>query len=221
MAISKKQIYTFLGLPASGKGTQARVFAFRRDIKVIGIGDLVRKKLENGDSRDPFVAEIRKRYDDGIPQRDEVVFDLVKDVLDQSESGLVFDNFPFTAPQAGFLDHYIENNNLAEPVIIYLKVDPATVLKRIIRRRVCSECGAVYTGEESSICEKCGGALVSRSDDNEDTVRTRIGQYLPRINEVVEAYSRKGRVIVVDGEPSVPEVEKAVEEAVAAFGSKS
>ena len=113
MKMKSKQIYTFLGLPASGKGTQAELFARKRGLKIIGIGDLVRNKLAEGDHNDPFIAEIKDRYEQGIPQPDEVAFDLARDELERLESGVVFDNFPFTLNQAKFLDKYIAEHNLA------------------------------------------------------------------------------------------------------------
>ena len=174
-----------------------------KHIEIVGIGQLVRREISQGDKGDPFFAEIKQRYDSGIPQRDEVVLDLIKRELTQSPRGVIFDNFPFSRTQAKHLDEFTTHSQLPKPIIIYLKIDPATAVRRVIHRKVCSECGENYIDSQAAICEKCGGSLVSRSDDNEDTVKKRIEHYLPRIREVVEWYKPSGRVIEIDGEPPI------------------
>lgn len=217
---NKKIAYSFLGIPASGKGTQAALFAEKRGLQVVGTGDLIRDAIGNGDLRDPFFAEIKKRYDEGIPQPDDVMFDLVKNVLVKLENGVVFDNFPFSDKQADYLDKYLVENNWQQLTLIYLRVDPETVVKRVVHRRVCSECKSVYVGGETDICEKCGGALITRADDNEETIRKRIGHYLPRIEDMIKRYG-ENRVIQINGELTIPEVTTELEQKIAEYEQHS
>ena len=209
----KKTIYVFLGLPASGKGTQAKILAEKLNIKMVSAGDLIRQIIAEGGD-DPFVVEIRKRYDAGIPQPDEVVIDLFRTFLDEAKGSVILDNFPFSVGQAEFLTNYVNNHSdeWNEPKIIFIKVDSEMAIKRAITRKVCMSCGAIYGAIDEMICEKCSGPLVVRSDDNEDTMRNRIKQYVPRLNELVEYYGKdNGEVIEIDGSLSVPEVASRIE----------
>lgn len=214
--IMKKTIYVFLGLPASGKGTQAKILAERKQIKMVSAGDLIREIIKSPQT-DLFVSEIRKRYDAGIPQPDEVVVDIFKKFLDEAESSVILDNFPFSIGQAEFLNSYIKENSTAWnlPKIIYIEIDPDIAIKRAITRKICTKCGAIYGATDETMCEKCGGSLIIRSDDNENTMRNRIKQYVPRLNELVEYYkSGNGDLIEIDGSLTVSEVTSMVKKSV-------
>ena len=213
MDMNKKTIYTFLGLPASGKGTQAKMLADFLNIKMVSAGDLIRGIMTN-DSGDPFVQEIKKRYDAGTPQPDEVVVDLFAKFLNESEDSVILDNFPFSLGQATFLDLYIKNHaKWRGPVIVFISLDPEIAIKRAISRKICTECGMIYGVTDEMICEKCGGSLVVRSDDNEETMRTRIGHYLPRLNSLVEFYNKKDSLLLkISGDKSVLEVSKEIKQ---------
>lgn len=210
MSYNKQIIYSFIGLPASGKGTQASILAEKEGIKVIGMGDLIRSAID-GDVNDPFIAEIKNRYDKGVPQPDGVAIDLVKKYLNSLDNGIIFDNFPFTTGQANFLEEFIKDNNEWSHKVIYINLDPETAIKRVTSRKICSECGTIYGATDEMICEKCGGSLIVRADDNEETARTRIEHYLPKIREVIEFYAERGiPVIEVDGEKSIDDVTKEI-----------
>lgn len=210
MSSNKQIIYSFIGLPASGKGTQASILAEKEGIKVIGMGDLIRAAID-GDINDPFVAEIKSRYDKGVPQPDSVAIDLVKKYLGSLENGIIFDNFPFTAGQALFLEDFIKDNSKWDHKVIYINLDPESAIKRVTSRKICSECGTIYGATDEMICEKCGGSLVVRADDNEETVRTRIGHYLPKIREVIDFYTERNiPIIEVNGEKSIEAVTKEI-----------
>lgn len=209
----KKTIYVFLGLPASGKGTQAKTLADKMNISLVSAGDLIRKIIKSSES-DPFISEIKKRYDAGIPQPDEVVVDLFKKFLDEASGSVILDNFPFSKGQAEFLTNYIGENDehWDKPKIIFIKLDPEVAVRRAITRKICTECGSIYGAISEMICEKCGGSLIVRSDDNEDTMRTRIKQYIPRLNELVEYYKNgNGDLIEIDGDKSVSEITSLIE----------
>lgn len=218
---NSKQIYVFLGLPASGKGTQIERLARDEDLCVIAIGDLIRSEIERDKTNDPFWVEIKKRYDEGVPQRDEIVVDVVKRAVANTAKGLIFDNFPFSLNQAKHFDRLISELGWERAVIIYLNVAPETAIKRVTKRKICAECGKVYIGSEGQICEECGGALISRADDNEDTARERISHYVPRIREVIDYYRMKLPIIEIDGEPTVQEVSSEIKRALAKLKEKN
>lgn len=206
----KNTIYGFIGLPASGKGTQAMQFAQERGFSHISIGDLVRTELssEGGDTK--LRETIKALYDDGKPITDEIVFSLLENKLATIDGGVVFDNFPFNKAQSDFLLKYASSHDWDDPKIIYIKIDPESAVKRISSRRVCPNCKSIFIGGE--VCEKCGEKLITRSDDNEETVRKRIQNYMPNIEEVISIFQPKGLLFEVDGEPTIAEVKKQVEE---------
>ena len=220
MKDTRRTIYSFIGLPASGKDTQAEIFIQKVGLKpIVSAGDLVRKMIEL-DPADPFIADVKKKYDEGIPQSDEIVIDLVKDYLTHTSESTVFANFPFSTPQAKFIFDFVEENSSSfiDPVLVFIKTDPETSVKRAISRKVCSSCDAVYGVTDDMICEKCGGALIVRSDDNEDTVRERVARYLPKTREVVEYYrTHGGTVHEINGEQSVLDVAKEIESKLCTF----
>ena len=208
-----KIIVSFLGLPASGKGTQAKLLSSRIDTdKVVGIGVLMREIIEMEDSKDPFVLEIKKRYFEGIPQPDLVAIDLVKKYLDQDhDRHIILDNFPFSIQQMNFLKEYIasSSNEWRGPIIIHLKSDPETIVRRAIFRKVCPSCETIYGDTDEVICEKCGSSLIIRPDDNEETLRKRISYYIPRIREIVEEAQRQNlSVVEIDGMQTINNVAK-------------
>lgn len=186
--------------------------AKRLGAKVIGIGDLIRTTID-ANNDDPFIVEIRDRYNKGVPQPDSVAIDLVKKYLVHIDSDVIFDNFPFSLGQSQFITDFITENTNWKIIIIYLELEPETVIKRIISRKICVSCGTIYESSDEMICEKCGGSLIVRSDDNEDIARTRIGQYLPKIKEVINYFeSKSGKIIRIDGEKSVSEVSAEITE---------
>lgn len=204
-----KKIYTFLGLPASGKGTHAEEFANNRGLVLIGIGDLIREEIEK-DPSSHIVQQIEDRYDKGIPQKDDVIFWLIKNKLKDVNKGVVFDNFPFSESQHDFIEDLVKEKGWSGPTIIYIKISPETSLKRISSRKICPECKEIFKDDETR-CPRCNVPLEVRADDNVETVKKRIAYYEPRIKQILDIYSKKNQVVEIDGEPSIPKVAKQIE----------
>lgn len=204
------KIISFLGLPASGKGTQAEILARKINSKVYGIGDLIRDEIEGADLSDPFYANMKNKYDKGIPQNDEVVMDIVKKSISAESNKIIFDNFPFSEEQANLFFKLCDEIDAEIPILIVIEISKDTASKRILSRKVCSNCETVYIDDGNQICEKCGGSLVTRSDDNEETLKKRIDEYMPRISEVKEAFRNNGKLIEINGEKSIQEVSEEV-----------
>lgn len=209
-----KTIYSFIGLPASGKGTQSAILAEKLGVSIVGMGDLIREEMKK-DSSDPFVAAIIGRYNTGTPQPDDVAVKLLENYLESSAKDVILDNFPLTEGQAKFLSDYLSKHNEWQgPIVIYINLDPEIAIKRAITRKICSNCKAVYGAmDDIDKCTKCGGELIIRSDDNEEVMRKRIGHYVPMIDETINYYkSIDGTIIEIDGTKTVPEVTAEVEE---------
>lgn len=206
----KKVIFSFLGLPASGKGTQSEEFAKRKGLPLISIGDLIREEIEEAGERHSKIEDIIYRYESGIPQEDDVIFDLIQKKMKKIQKGVVFDNFPFSKRQAELLEQLIESDGWEKPVLIYINIDPETSYSRILDRKICPICNSVY-GEGETICPNCKSTLIRRTDDNKETLSKRIDFYVPRIKEMLEFFNKYGVVHNIDGEPSIAEVTKQVE----------
>lgn len=205
--IKKRMAICFLGLPASGKGTQAELLAKKVDAKILGIGEMTREEIKSADINDPFYKSIKEKYERGIPQPDEVVADIVKKNISKFDQNIILDNFPFSKNQTDLFIQVCKDLKISNPTLIIIEITKEEALKRILSRKVCSSCGAIYIEDGNQICEKCGGALISRSDDNEETLKNRLSEYWPRIEEVKSYFTKYGKVIVIDGEKSISDVE--------------
>lgn len=201
----KRKIYCFVGLPGSGKGTQIDILAKEKDATVIGIGKIAREAIDGKFDLDKsLVEEIRKNYDIGEPQEDEIVFKLIKSKLGRAKhKNLIFDNFPFSKHQAKLLDEFVIENKFEKPIVIYINILPKTAIERLKIRKLCSKCGATTSDTVLDICPKCGGKLENREDDNTKTVENRIRFYTPRIKEILELYPNHFNI---DGEGSIENI---------------
>ncbi|MEI8143675.1 MAG: nucleoside monophosphate kinase [Candidatus Berkelbacteria bacterium] len=205
----QKNIYTFIGLPASGKDTQAKELALDLKTTVWGVGDLIREQISKNKD-DIFIQQIERRYDKGVPQPDHVAIELVKRKLEQADRDVVLSNFPFTLAQADFMTENITKLGFAQLVIIYIKVSPETSFARATSRRVCLECGAIYPISHKGDHCKCGAMLQTRTDDDAKTVQKRITDYQKEIEIVTAYYRKKGSLIEIDGEKTIEAVRKEI-----------
>lgn len=212
MTNTNNKIYCFLGLPGSGKGTQIEILSKKLDASVISIGEEIREELESADFNDPFYKTMKSLYDQGVPQPDEVVVDIVKKRLQRINNHIIFDNFPFSHNQADLFFSICKELNVSVPELIVIDITPETSIRRIVYRKVCADCAHISSDTDVEICEKCGGAMVTRADDNEETVKERIKNYLPRIKEVENYFANFGAVHIIDGNGTIEEVANLVQE---------
>ncbi len=211
--IKNRKIYCFLGLPGSGKGTQIEILAKRINAQVISIGDEIREEIKEADMKDAFYREMKERYDNGTPQPDEIIIDIIKKRLLSIQDNIIFDNFPFSKRQCQLFFQICRENNVSIPDLIIINITSEESIKRIVYRKVCSDCGHVSLNHNDTLCEKCGGPMITRADDNLETVEERIKNYLPRISEVREAFMGHGIVFDIDGSGTVEEVSELIKNA--------
>ncbi len=199
-----------LGPPGSGKGTQAKLIVEKYGIPHISTGDMLREAVAKGTE---LGKEAKKYMDAGKLVPDEVVIGIVKERLQQPdcEKGFILDGFPRTIPQAEALDKILEELGKKIDAVINIQVPEEEVVKRIVNRRTCKNCGAVYhliykPPKEDNKCDKCGGELYQRDDDKEETVRQRYKVYKEQTEPLVEYYAKKGVLYNIDGTKSIEEV---------------
>lgn len=192
-----------LGGPGAGKGTQAKLIVEEYKIPQISTGDMLREAVKQGTE----LGKKAKEYmDKGELVPDEIVIGIVRDRLKQPdcEKGFILDGFPRTIAQAEALDKMLDEIGKKIDAVINIYVPEEEIVKRIVNRRTCKKCGAIYhliysPPKESNKCDKCGGELYQRDDDKEETVRERLRVYKQQTEPLIEYYEKKGILYNVDG----------------------
>lgn len=196
-----------MGTPGAGKGTQAKLLASRFGACHISTGDMLRDAAR-GDSE--LGREARRYMDQGLLVPDEVVIGIVAERLDAPEckGGFLLDGFPRTVPQAEALDALLAGRGQPLGGVLLISLPRGVALGRLAVRRVCEQCGTLAGDEPGAAdrCARCGGRLVQRVDDREDTILQRMEVYARETAPVLEHYRRAGLLREVDGTGSREEV---------------
>jgi adenylate kinase len=193
----------FLGAPGAGKGTQAREVSKELGIPQISTGDMLREAVKKGT---PLGLEAKKKMEAGELVPDEVVCGIVEERVGQPDAakGFILDGFPRTIPQAQFVDAMLERKGRGNPLAVNIRVDEDVLLKRLTGRRTCSVCGEIYNvhfnpPRVDGICDKDGGKLLERADDNESTIRQRLVAYNNQTSPLIDYYRKKKFLHEVNG----------------------
>lgn len=203
-----------LGPPGAGKGTQAETIVHEFSVPHISTGDIFRKNIKEG----TVLGKKAKEFmDQGKLVPDELTVELVKDRLlqDDCKNGFLLDGFPRTIYQADALEDALKSMNQSIDYVINIIVRKELLVERAVGRRVCKDCGQTYhmsfnRPSKEGICDKCGGELLQRKDDVEETVAKRINVYLEQTEPLIDYYTKKGIVVNVDGERPIAEVGKEI-----------
>jgi adenylate kinase len=204
------QILIFLGPPGAGKGTQARVVARKLGIPHISTGDILR---EAAAKKTGLGLAAKARMDKGELVPDDVISPIVEERLSRPDcrNGAILDGFPRTIAQAEFLDRMLERTGLGEPLVLNLQVETDSIIRRLTGRRTCSTCGEIYNvhvnpPRQAGVCDKDGGKLIQRADDNEDAIRIRLKAYEQDTLPLIDYYEKKHLLLHVDGSGSPEEI---------------
>ena len=196
-----------LGAPGAGKGTQAVRLAEKYKVPHISTGDIFRSNIRE---KTPIGVVAKSYIDKGQLVPDEVTVQIVRERLekDDCKNGYLLDGFPRTVAQAEALGEFSEVE-----AVVNIDVPMNKLLRRITGRRVCSSCNESYHIDRldgKTACGKCGGDLVQRADDNEETVKSRLDVYLAQTSPLTEYYAGKGLLITVDGDGDIEDVFDAI-----------
>jgi adenylate kinase len=206
-----------LGAPGAGKGTQAVMLAAKLKLAQVASGDLFRQALQQetelGKKAKAFMEKGRL-----VP--DEITIQMVLERLAAPDvkNGAILDGFPRNIKQAGALDKALAKQGKVVDSVIYIKVSEGELLKRLGGRWICRNCQAPYHEVDSppkvkGRCDRCGGELYQRADDNPATVKKRLEVYFAETAPLIDYYKKVEKLREIDGGGGADKVNRRIIEA--------
>jgi adenylate kinase len=199
-----------MGLPGAGKGTQAEQIVEQYHIPHISTGDMFRAAIKEGTE---LGLKAKSFMDQGQLVPDEVTIGIVRERLgkDDCKKGFLLDGFPRTVAQADALENMLTDLERTIDYVIHIHVDQSLLMERLTGRRICKECGATYhlvfnPPAQEGTCDKCGGELYQRHDDNAETVGNRLDVNTKQMQPLLDFYEGKGYLRTINGEQDIQDV---------------
>jgi adenylate kinase len=204
-----------LGAPGAGKGTQAKMIMDKYRIPQISTGEILRQHVH--DMTD-LGKKAKSTMEKGQLVSDEIVLEMVEQRLIQPDCqrGFILDGFPRTIPQAEGLDKIVQKLHISDLKVIEIYVADKTIIQRLTSRRICSVCCKDYNlnlnpPPPDNICTRCGGKIIQRDDDKEETILKRLEVYKNQTRPLTEFYQKRGNFYQVDGEKEITDIFRDIE----------
>jgi len=201
--------YVIIGVPGSGKSTQATLLAADLDLVHISVGDIFRWNVQN---HTKMGAQVRRIMAAGELVGDDLAEAVTAERLGQHDwnYGFIIDGFPRNPRQAEF---FLESYDIDG--VIHLDMPDSEVRRRVLARRLCANCGVDYNLIQSrpateGVCDVCGGNLVTREDDTEEALVVRLREYHEKTDPVLDLFRRKEYVATIDATASKDEIQQAI-----------
>lgn len=201
--------YVIIGVQGSGKGTQAKLLADDLELEHISVGDIFRWNVQH---HTKLGAQVKRIVASGHLVDDDLVEAVVRDrlAIHDWNYGFIVDGFPRSARQAEF---FLESYDIDG--VINLHLDDAEVQRRVLARRLCSQCGLdynliVHRPKVDNACDVCRGALVTRTDDNPEALAVRLAEYHAQTKPLLALFERKEFVVTVDAARPVADVQAEI-----------
>ncbi len=200
-----------LGAPGVGKGTQAQRLATEEGIPQISTGEILRDAIKRGT---PLGIQAKSFMEAGNLVPDDVVIGIIRDRLSRSDGadGFILDGFPRTVAQAQALDRMLLDSGAGGiDYVVNFEAPNQEIISRLSGRRTCPDCQAVYHVEhapprQEGRCDKCGAALVQRTDDKPDTIAARLKVYDQQTSPLVDYYRERGLLRQLDATAPIDSV---------------
>lgn len=199
-----------MGLPGAGKGTQAERIVEKYGIPHISTGDMFRAAIKD---QTELGLKAKSYMDKGDLVPDEVTIGIVRERLskDDCNKGFLLDGFPRTVAQAEALENMLSDLNKNINFVINIDVDKEILMERLTGRRICKSCGSTYhlvfnPPATEDVCDRCGGELYQRADDNAETVQNRLEVNLKQTKPLLDFYETKGYLRNIDGQQDISKV---------------
>lgn len=200
-------IIVLLGPPGAGKGTQGERIAERLGIPKIATGDVLRAALRDGTK---LGLEAKAFMDRGDLVPDRVILGIMKEAMtsEANSKGAILDGVVRTVPQAEGLGLMLAELGRKVHSVLLFKVDDDELVERLSGRTVCEKCQTPYSGRQpGETCEKCGGKLVRRKDDEPESIRNRLSVYREQTEPVIDWYKKNdGKIIEIEATGSLDDV---------------
>ena len=200
----------FLGAPGAGKGTQAEILSKLLGIPTISTGNILRAAIKEGT---PVGLAAKHYMDDGKLVPDDIIIEIIHERVAQEDckDGYILDGVPRTIAQAESL----EKAGIIFDHVVSLEISDEVIMERMGGRRVCETCGASYhvvavPPQVEGVCDKCGGHLVRRKDDEPETVKARLEVYHKETEPLKDFYAKRGLLKSVENQPTVEETSQAI-----------
>lgn len=196
-----------MGLPGAGKGTQADKIVEKYAIPHISTGDMFRAAIKDGTE---LGLKAKSFMDQGALVPDEVTIGIVHERLSKPdcEKGFLLDGFPRTVPQAEALDALLSELDKSIEHVLNIQVEQEELIKRLTGRRICKICGTAYhlvfnPPAKDGVCDKDGGELYQRADDNPETVTNRLEVNMKQTQPLLDFYEDKGVLSNINGQQDI------------------
>ncbi|WP_423408726.1 adenylate kinase [Heyndrickxia sp. MSNUG] len=205
-----------MGLPGAGKGTQADKIVVKYNIPHISTGDMFRAAIK-GETE--LGLKAKSFMDKGELVPDEVTIGIVRERLSKDDcgKGFLLDGFPRTVAQAEALDTMLTDLGKKIDFVINIDVNQSILMERLTGRRICKNCGATYhlvfnPPSQEGVCDRCGGELYQRADDNAETVQNRLDVNIQQTKPLLNFYEDKGYLRNINGQQDIDKVFADIED---------
>ena len=199
-----------LGAPGAGKGTQAEILCKELEIPTISTGNMLRAAIKNGTPTGKLAESFMK---EGKLVPDEVIIGIINERVAEADcaNGYILDGVPRTIAQA----EAMEAAGIVFDDVVSIEISDEVIMNRMSGRRVCDHCGASYhlvavPPKTEGVCDKCGGPLVRRKDDEPETVLARLEVYHKKTEPLKAYYAVRGLLRTVENQPTVAETSKVI-----------
>lgn len=207
-----------MGAPGSGKGTFSSKIKEEYNLNHISTGDIFRANISQGTE---LGLQAKAYAEQGKLVPDEITNKMVKDylaTLSDKKNGYLLDGYPRTLDQAKAFEEMTDGTDLAVDVILAMDVPTDVLTRRITGRRTCKDCGEIYNiyskpTKVEGVCDRCGGELTQRKDDNEESLKIRLDEYSNNTEPVIDYYEKKNMVSHINADASMDEIWSSVKEA--------
>ncbi len=208
----------FLAVQGAGKGTFAKLLKEEYGYTHISTGDILRERASVGDE---LGNEIKNLIDNGVFVSDDIIYQAIEYKITQPEceNGYILDGFPRNLEQAKGYDKILEKLGKELGVVINLVIPDEILKQRIIGRRICADCGAIYNIYDKALqprvegkCDKCEGDIYQRADDNEESMKKRVDTYYKVTEPIIDYYKQQGVLKTVNSNRKIEETLNEIKE---------
>ncbi|MDL2294527.1 adenylate kinase [Ruminococcaceae bacterium OttesenSCG-928-D13] len=206
-----------LGAPGAGKGTQSEFIVDKYGIPALSTGEILRAAVKNGT---PVGLKAKSYMDAGALVPDDVIIDVIKERMGEPDAakGFILDGVPRTVAQAEAL----EKMGVEIDLVLDIEVSDENIIERLSGRRVCEKCGATYhtlfkPSQVPEVCDRCGGRLIIRKDDEPETIKARLATYHEQTEPLVDFYRQRDKLVEIEGSYSVEKTRDRIDEVLGAL----